>query len=110
MPSGGSAQPPRIRRGDGALVPAAEFLIGLAGVEDQPGDLVREGRDVHHAGLLGSSSGAAALHRDLGDSLLPWLSSLAAGGMKSRHLVRVICFLHRACSSGSSLALMEQDR
>ena len=56
------AQPPRIHRGYGGLVPAAELLIRLARVEDQPGDLVRDGQDIYHRASLVSLARCQALH------------------------------------------------
>ena len=38
-----------VQFGYGVLVPGAELLIGLRGIEDQPGDLVHERADVHYA-------------------------------------------------------------
>jgi hypothetical protein len=61
MPSRDVAEPPRIRRGHGGLVPAAELLIRLAYIEDQPGDLVRDGPDIHHADFLGFFGAAQRL-------------------------------------------------
>jgi len=52
VPSRKVAQPPRIHRGYCGLVPAAELLIRLARVEDQPGDLVRDGQDSYHRASL----------------------------------------------------------
>jgi len=40
---------PRICRRHGSLVPAAELLIQLARVEDEPGSLIIEGLEGHDA-------------------------------------------------------------
>jgi hypothetical protein len=89
MPSREVAPPLRIRRGHGGLVPAAELLIRLARVEDQPGDLVRDGQDIHHAGFLGFPGVAQRRHVAVTVSLRP-------GGVNRHHTVRVICPLRRA--------------
>ena len=52
VPSRKVAQPPRIHRGYCGLVPAAELLMRLARIEDQPADLVRDGQDSYHRASL----------------------------------------------------------
>jgi hypothetical protein len=37
-------------------------LIRLAHIEDQPGDLVRDGPEIHHADFLGFPGAAQRLH------------------------------------------------
>src|SRR5580704_13081832 len=68
----------------GGLVPAAELLIRLARVEDQPGDLVRDGQNSHHAGFLGFPGVARRRHVAVTVSLRPRQVS-------SHHPIKVIC-------------------
>ena len=46
VPSREVARSPQLHWGYGGLVPAAELLVRLARVEDQPGDLVWDGQDI----------------------------------------------------------------